>query len=153
MIKTIRTESPEAEGEWIKSDRIAEVEVTSEQADSPVELAFDTHSDRGWRAGEPGRQHIRIRFHQAETVKRIRLVFEERSVTRTQEFTLGWTSADGSDREIVRQQWTFDPNGSQQQSEDYHVDLHGVKSLHLAIRPDLNAASDARASLRAWRIA
>ena len=59
----------------------------------------------------------------------------------------------GPVREIVRQQWTFSPGGATQESENYVVDLKGLRGLQLAIRPDLNSDSDAVASLRAWRLA
>ena len=35
----------------------------------------------------------------------------------------------GSFREVVRQQWNFNPSGSAVESDDYRVDLKGVTTL------------------------
>jgi hypothetical protein len=71
---------------------------------------------------------------------------------RTQEFTLRWApAADGSTREIVRQQWNFSPTGSTTEIEDYVVDLDGVSVLELAIQPDVNRR-DPVATLASWRL-
>src|ERR1700757_2344576 len=94
-------------------ERIAVVEVTSEQRDYPIESAFVSPETRGWRAAEPGTQTVRLLFDQPQRLKRISLVFEEEEATRTQEFVLRWSSnRAGPFREIVRQQWNFSPPGS-----------------------------------------
>ena len=71
---------------------------------------------------------------------------------RLQEFTLKWVASGGkSGGEIVRQQWNFSPQGSNEELEDYKVDLANVSVLELALIPDLNG-SGAIASLFKWRV-
>src|SRR5581483_6432151 len=107
----------------------------------------------GWRAAGPGSQIIRLRFDEARRVYRIWLHFAEPAVGRTQEFVLRWGTADGQPtREVVRQQWTFSPDGSTHETEDYRVDLWGVTVLELTISPDISVGG-ARASLVEMRVA
>ncbi len=138
---------------WLDVERDAEVEVTSEAAGHPVESALRPDSGTEWRAAEPGAQTIRLRFDEPRRLERVRLVFEEREVARTQEFVLRW-SADGGRtyREIVRQQYTFSPPGTAREVEDYAVDLPGVTALELHVVPDISGG-ESRASLAAWSVA
>jgi hypothetical protein len=64
----------------------------------------------------------------------------------------GQISQTGPFREIVRQQWNFNPRGSTIEVEDYKVDLHHVLALELIIDPDLGK-NQAFAALADWRIA
>ena len=102
-------ESIRTRGEgWLDIEGAAVVEVTSEEPNCPVESAFVSGHTRGWRAGAPGSQTIRLVFDQPQRLRRISLVFEETETGRTQEFVLRWSSDGGrSFREIVRQQWRF----------------------------------------------
>jgi hypothetical protein len=52
---------------------------------------------------------------------------------------------------VVRQQWTFSPQGSTQEVEDYRVTLDDVVVLELAIIPDVSNGG-AHASLHRLRI-
>lgn len=132
---------------------VARVEVTSEDAAYPVEGALLPGEVRGWRAANFGTQTIRLIFDQPQRLRRISLVFEEIEVSRTQEFVLRWSSDAGkSFREIVRQQWTFSPEGSARETENYDVDLSGVTALELTIVPDMSGGG-AHASLMSWRSA
>ena len=71
-------------------------------------------------------------------MRQIQLRFTEPTCGRQQEFTLRWLAANGGQpREIVRQQWNFNPAGSTSEIEDYEVNLTGVSALELAIKPDL----------------
>jgi len=92
-------------------------------------------------------------FDQPQQLSRIRLVFEETEIQRTQEFVLRW-SADGgrSFSEIVRQQWNFSPPGTVRETEDYTVELCHVTVLELRILPD-QSRGNARASLAKLRLA
>ena len=54
-------------------------------------------------------------------------------------------------REIVRQQWSFSPQGSTTEIEDYQVNLDTVSILELAIKPDLTP-DNAFATLTRWRM-
>ena len=133
--------------------QIATVEVTSEDPSFPIESAFSANSGVGWRASQKGEQQVRLIFDQAQAVRRIQLHFLEPKFDRLQEFTLRWSPADGGQfREIVRQQWNFNPAGSTGEFEDYEVNLDGVSALELVIKPDLTN-KEALATLAAWRVA
>jgi hypothetical protein len=142
-----------AEAGWIDLERLAQVEITSEEIDYPIESALIPGTGSGWRAAQPGEQTIRLRFDQPLRLQRLRLVFHEDEQERTQEFVLRWSPDGGqSYREIVRQQYNFSPPGDAHESEDYDVDLDGVTVLELRIVPDISRGS-ARASLAQLRIA
>jgi hypothetical protein len=90
MRKRLITPIPQAgtlhdEG-WLDLDRVAVVEVTSEEKEYPVEAALVAGEMRGWRAADSGAQTIRLVFDQPQRLKRIALVFEETETERTQEF-------------------------------------------------------------------
>ena len=132
------TGSPESEGEWLDLEQIATVEVTSEDPNFPVESALVPTGGPGWRASSAGEQRIRILFDEPVSLRHVELRFEEAGVERTQEFTLAWIPASGdSEREIVRQQWTFSPAGSTVEVERYAVNAEMVAVLQLTIRPDV----------------
>jgi len=138
---------------WLDLERIAQVQVTSEDPDYPVEAAFSFGKGPGWRAGGRGEQTIRLIFDQPQRLRRLWLRFEETSIERTQEFALRWCAHwDDRRQEIVRQQWNFGPHGSRTEIEDYAVDLDGVLFLELIIEPDLRRRQ-AFATLADWRIA
>jgi hypothetical protein len=99
----------------------------------------------GWRSGAPGSQTISLRWPQARRITRIRLVYEERSRARTQEFVLRAFTIDGQ-REIVRQQFTFSPPETTVEREEYATNLDGVLPLELVIIPAIDG--DAVATLR-----
>ena len=131
---------------------IAGIGVTSEAEGAPVESVFDSsRSQTGWRAGTPGLQLIRITFGEPKTIRRIQLEFRESRLERTQEFTLHATSVRGERTEVIRQQWTFSPQGSTQEVEDYRLNLNNISIVELTISPDLNHG-DAHASLIHLRI-
>jgi t-SNARE complex subunit (syntaxin) len=65
---------------------------------------------------------------------------------------LRWSKDGGrSYREILRQQYTFNPPGATREVENYIVDLDGVTALELTIVPDISGG-DARASLISLRL-
>jgi hypothetical protein len=144
---------PHLDEGWLDLDRVAVVEVTSEQRDYPVEAALVAGELRGWRATDSGTQTIRLIFDEPQRLKRIALAFEETETERTQEFVLRWSSDGGhSFREIVRQQWNFSPPNAIREVEEYQVDLSNVTVLELVIVPDISRGS-ARASLKSLRVA
>lgn len=145
-------DSPLPDDGWLDLEHLAEVEITSEDTAHPVESALLPGRNSGWRAAASGEQTIRLVFDDPQRLKRIRLVFVEPDVERTQEFVLRW-SADGGQtfREIVRQQWNFS-RSSAEEVEDLRVDLSEVGMLELTIIPDISLG-DARASLAQFRIA
>jgi hypothetical protein len=135
-----------AEPVWLDLERLAQVEITSEDVDYPIEAALIAGTGSGWRAAQPGEQTIRLLFDEPLRLQRIHLVFHEDEQERTQEFVLRW-SADGgqSYREVVRQQYNFSPPEGAREVEDYDVDLDGVTALELKIVPDISGGS-----ARAW---
>jgi len=152
VIKHIRpTKDSVATEEWRSLEDVAEVELTSEDVEKPIENALLAEGPGGWRAGEPGQQTITLTWAAPIAIRRIRLVFEEHSHARTQEFVVSASTRDGR-REVVRQQFTFSPPGTTVEREEYATHLDGVSQLELAIIPAIDG-SNAVASLREWRIA
>src|SRR4030066_370540 len=83
-----------AEPGWMDLERLAQVEITSEDVDHPIESALIPGTGSGWRAAQPGEQIIRLRFNEPLRLKRIYLAFQKDEQERTQEFILRW-SPDG----------------------------------------------------------
>jgi hypothetical protein len=130
-----------AEPGWLDLERLAQVEVTSEEAGYPIESALIPGMGIGWRAAQPGEQTIRLLFDEPLRLRRIHLVFHEGGPERTQEFVLRWSPDDGqSYREILRQQYNFGP-GAAGEVEDYDIDLDGVTVLELRLVPDISGGS------------
>lgn len=154
VVGSLRTPAGPAAGPpWMDLGQIATVEVSSEDPKFPVESVFGGHDGPGWRAAQKGEQKIRLIFDQPMAVRRIQLHFLEPTCDRQQEFTLHWLAANGGQpREIVRQQWNFNPAGSTSELEDYEVNLEGVSALELTIEPDLSR-NEALATLASWRVA
>ncbi|HEX4038494.1 MAG TPA: hypothetical protein VHX37_10590 [Acidobacteriaceae bacterium] len=119
---------------WLDLQRSASVDMTSEDPRHPFENALRGLPTEGWRASEPGPHTIRVRFDKPMPIRRIHLEFREFRMERTQEFTLSAVSG-GRKRHIVRQQWTFSPEGSTAEVEDYVVNLATVTALVLQIDP------------------
>jgi len=141
-----------SEADWLDLESHAKVEITSEESNRPIELAFRRGEEVGWRAGAPGVQVIRLLFHEPRRISRIRLRFTEKNAERTQEFVLRWAPDQSQPfQEIVRQHWNFSPQGSNVELEDYHVDLNAVGALELTVTPDV-AGRRAFASLDELRI-
>src|ERR1700679_560673 len=141
--------------EWLDLTSIARVQLTSEDPAFPIENALTTNptlNELGWRAASPGGQTITVLFDVPQSIRRIVVHFFERNLERSQEFLLRYSSAKETDREIVRQQWTFSPHGSPQEVEDYAVELESVTKLELVIDPDRGRRNSV-ATLSALRIA
>jgi hypothetical protein len=138
--------------EWLDLSEIAAVEVSSEDPNFHIDYALSAKEGLGWRAAVPGNQIIRILLDNPRPLHRIKLVFSETAVERTQEFTLRWSQAGGPLREIFRQQWNFSPRGATREVEDYQVNLYDLSVLELTLTPDLSG-NDAFATLETWRLA
>jgi len=137
--------------EWLDLETKAVVEVTSEEPDYPVESALISEQRQGWRAASPGTQTIRLIFDQPQRLKHISVFIEDDQSTRTQEFVLRWSPYNASwFREIVRQQWNFNPEATHE-IEEYQCELSDVGVLELVIVPDISGGQ-ARASLKRLRI-
>lgn len=138
---------------WLDLDRVASVEVSSEDPAHPIEGALVRQDSRGWRASERGPQTVRLIFDEPQDIERIQLIFEEPETERTQEFVLRWSADNGGVfREIVRQQWNFSPAASTRETENFAVKLSRVIAMELIISPDIHG-SPARASLSSLRLA
>jgi hypothetical protein len=150
---TAQQETTSPDLEWLNLEDLAEVEITSEDASHPIESALLPGRDSGWRSAGPGEQKIRLIFNRPQRLQRIWLKFVETQTARTQEFVLRWSPDGGqSYQEIVRQQWSFSPEGSTSENEDFHVELPSVTVLELNIIPDISGG-DAIASLAQLRLA
>jgi hypothetical protein len=136
---------------WIDLERSASVNTTSEDPLHPFHSAMRGQQTEGWQASEPGPHIIRVWFEKPMPIRRIHLEFRESTVARTQEFTLSAVAC-GRKRQIVRQQWTFSPEGSTIEIEDYDVHLAGVTAIELDIDPGRHD-TQAIASLQSIAIA
>lgn len=153
IIAPSRAESVCPEDAWLNLENLADVEVTSENAEYPIEAALLSGRTSGWRASAPGKQTIRLLFSQPQPLRRIWLSFAEPLAERTQEYVLRWSPDSGqSFREIVRQQWNFSPRGAIAETEDHCVELAAVTVLELSIVPD-TSGGNAVASLAQLRLA
>src|SRR5450755_5134846 len=85
---------PPPDDDCLDLDRVASVDVTSEEKDYGIEGALVSEEKRGWRAADSGTQTIRLLFDEPQRLRRISLLFEEDKLKRTQEFVLrcffGW---------------------------------------------------------------
>ncbi len=142
-----------ADQDWLDVERLAQFELTSEEAGHPLESALLPGTESGWQAASPGVQTIRLLFDAPVRLSRIRLVFHEDQHARTQEFALRWLpSGEQSYRQLLRQQYNFSPPGRTQEIEDYAVNLAAVAALELSIVPDISGGK-ARASLALLQLA
>lgn len=142
----------ESEQGWLDVGTLARVEITSEDPTHPIESALQGDPGPGWRAAGPGKQSIRLLFDDPLPIRRVYLRFDERERARTQEFVLRASQDNGRNyREIVRQQYNFNPPGTVTEEEEYRVDLSGVTALELEIVPDISG-SEARAVLARLRV-
>ena len=117
-----------------------------------IEAAMLDGEAQGWRAGEPGRQVIRLLFASPQPLRRIWLRFAEPSLERTQEFVLRWSPDAGqSFREIVRQQWNFSPPNTIREIEEYQLGISDITVLELIITPEVSHGT-ARASIKSIRL-
>ena len=153
IIKQGASGAEQAEKNWINIERLAQVEITSEDPAFPIESALTDDSKSAWKAAQPGKQTIRIIFDEPQNINHIHLQFDEDTQPRTHEFVILYsTVAKESYHEILRQQFTFSPPDTTREIEDYTVNLNGVKKLDLQIVPDISN-SKALASLTKLKIA
>lgn len=159
MRKSIVSPSPVAptpiRDNWRDLERIARVEITSEDPASPIEHALGKTVTTGWRASGTGPQIIRMHFDEPLMIHRIQLHFVETGAERSQEFAL-YAGSGTELREVMRQQFTFSPGGATEEIEDYTVALNGVTVMELKIDPDRShdpKLSQNYASLQSLRLA
>jgi hypothetical protein len=123
---------------WLPLEELAQVSVSSEDPRYPIEGALSEAVGGGWRAATPGEQSIGLHFDHPCDIRRIHVVVDEAQCERVQEFAIHWSTDRGQTwHPMVRQQFSFSPQGATRQIEDYDVTLRGVTDLTVAIRPDL----------------
>jgi hypothetical protein len=148
----IRNSSAAPGHDWLDLEQAARVEVSSEAEGYPIEGAVLKDVYGGWRASEPGIQTIRLLFDHPQTIRVIRLVFKEKEFARTQEFLLRWLPQGARDwKDVVRQQWNFSPPVTEDECEEYNVDLPSATGLELIVRPDISGG-ETRASLESLKL-
>ena len=147
IITPASQETKPSQSRWIDLENLARVELHSEDPAHPIESALSPGAGPGWLAAQPGPQSIRVIFDTPIRLRQVYLEFTENEVSRTQEFVLRWSADQGRTfREIVRQQYNFNPPGTTNEKEEYSVDLSGVTTLELNLDPAVGH-SDVRASL------
>ena len=140
---------------WRDLERIARVEISSEDEQFPIEHALGKKATTGWRAAGTGPQLIRLHFDEPLNIKRLQLHFVDKTAERSQEFAV-FAGAGAELKEVVRQQWSFSPHGSTEEIEDYTVNLSGITTLELKIDPDRShdpKQSQSYASLQSLKLA
>ena len=146
-------EVPPTDQYWLDVERLAQVEITSEDPAHPFESALLADAGPGWRAAGPGEQTIRLLFDVPMRINRIRLVFDEQQTARAQELVLRWLpEGEQSYRELRRQGYNFSPPGTTREVEDFTVNLDRVTALELSILPN-TGGGEARASLARLQLA
>ena len=137
---------------YLDLEHLAQVEISSECHEHPIESALVEGSKSGWQAASSGEQTIRLVFDQPQVIKQIFLLFDEPEMFRTQEFVLLWRM-DNEDffREILRQQYNFSQPLTTREIENITVDLKQGKALELRIIPDISGG-EAWAKLTRLRI-
>lgn len=155
MINPVPENIPSSELNFLDLEQLAQVELTSECSEHPVEsaLLLTEDSGAGWQAASSGEQTIRLVFDQPCTIEHIFLTFDELQQSRTQEFVLlGLMDNESSYREILRQQYHFSPPNTTQEIEHYEVRLNQLKALELRIIPDISGG-ETYATLKRLRLA
>ena len=89
QITRIPQNAPLRDQTWMDVDRIASVEVSSEESGYPIESALLLDGKRGWRAANPGMQTIRLIFDEPQKVRRILLVFEDTETAGRKNLSFG----------------------------------------------------------------
>src|SRR5258708_12943221 len=72
---------------WRDLERIARVEISSEDEQFPIEHALGKKETTGWRAAGTDPQLIRLHFDDPLNIKRLRLHFVDPAAKRSQAFT------------------------------------------------------------------
>jgi hypothetical protein len=138
--------------EWFGVQAIAGIAVTSEADDAPVENAL--YPPTATPAGgpeSPAHRSFKSPLAGQQRSGTFNLFLGNRSSQGRRNLRLRCSVAGGERREVIRQQWTFSPQGSTEEVEDYRVTLDDVVVLELAIVPDINNGG-AHASLVQIRI-
>jgi hypothetical protein len=135
-----RSSEPISLADEISIADVATVQVTSEDADHPIDNAFDHNRGPGgsrWIADGPGEQTVILLFDSPQTIRKIGVEIEELAVSRTQELSVSVSSDGGRTyRELVRQEFNFNPPGTSFERELWSTSEGAVTHLRLEIKPD-----------------
>lgn len=135
---------------------IASVVVTSEEADHPIDNAFDRAHGRGgtqWTAGTDGEQAIILTLDAPIFIRSMAIEIEETSVARRQKLEI-YISRDREDSytKALTQEFEFSPPGTTFESERWELNAEGVTNVQVRIIPDISGrpcrAKVTRLSLR-----
>ena len=77
MRKRVHLQAAPTEPNWLPVEELAEVAVSSEDANRPIEGALVPGAGSGWRAATPGEQSVLIRFDEPQAIRLIQLRFDE----------------------------------------------------------------------------
>jgi hypothetical protein len=77
QITRIPPNTPLRDQAWMDLDRIASIEVSSEENNYPIESALLVEGKEGWRAANHRIQKIRLIFDEPQKIRRILLVCED----------------------------------------------------------------------------
>ncbi len=69
IVNPASTAITEEKGDWLDLEQLAEVEVTSEDANAPIERVFVLRDPTGWRAAKSGEQTIRLLFDSPQNLR------------------------------------------------------------------------------------
>ena len=153
VIKSLTKFAQCSDLDYLDLETLAQVEISSENPEFPIESALIPGSDLGWKAATSGAQTIRLVFDQPQIIKHIALIFDEPNQSRTQEFVLLWRRENEDFfQELLRQQFHFSPPQTSRQVEDYAVDLKQLNALELQIIPDISRGNDIFAVLSSLRL-
>ena len=123
----------------------AEVLVTSESANNPIDNIVDGNFGKGssqWIAEVPGMQIIILNFDNPQNIKTIIYETEELNDSRTQETLLeARAGVNQSYSEIHRQEYNFSSSGSTFQREEIRFELPEITSVKMTIKPDKGNSS------------
>ncbi len=133
IVSSTATAKTSIEDHWRDLERIARIELSSEDAAFPIEDALGKAEKTGWRAGATGPQMIRLLFDEPQNIRRIKLHFVDAAAERSQEFAV-YAGSGTELQEVVRQQWSFSPQGATEEIEDYKVELNGGNGARAAHR-------------------
>jgi hypothetical protein len=119
---------------------IATALVTSEDAQYPLENAFDRQRGPGgsrWVAAQLGEQTLILEFDTPQKIDRVILEIEELEMSRNQELQLSVSVDQGVIyQELRRQEYNFSPPGTTFEREEWEIFITGVTHIRLWIKPD-----------------
>ncbi len=119
---------------------IATVFVTSEEADHPIDYAFDAQRGPGgtrWVAEKAGEQTVIMAFDTPQAIGHVSLEVEEREMSRTQELQLSVSNDGGKTyREVCRQEFNFSSGGATFEREAWALSEAKATHVRVWIKPD-----------------